>query len=183
MSPSVVPETARSKAAEAVSSSATTPSSTVVCLRTAEVAAESMPVLIWPDRALVTRSLSSCASSMMMTSCSGSTEFSPNASIASRAWLVTTMSASAAALRACSAKHSVNSGQFEPRQSKALTETCAHALSLTPGIRSSRSPVSVVFSHVRIRWISSPSPDRSAGLRPAAASAPRSKSIPSSSSG
>src|SRR5699024_4756769 len=142
-----------------------------------------MLVLICPDRALVTRSLSSCASSMMMTSWSGSTDDSPKASMASSAWLVTTISASAALFRAISAKHSVTSGQFAPRQSKALTDTCDQARSLTPGMRSSRSPVSVIFSQVRIRWISSPRPERSEGLRPASASAPRSKSMPSPSSG
>ena len=183
MSPSGTEVWARSSAAAAESSSETTPSWTVVCLRTELVAAESMLVLICPDRALVTRSLSSWASSMMMTSCSGRTFDSPKASMASRAWFVTTISASAALFRAISAKHSVNSGQFEPRQSKALTETCDQARSLTPGRRSSRSPVSVVFSQVRIRWISSPRPERSAGLRPASASAPRSKSMPSPSSG
>ena len=41
----------------------------------------------------VTRSTRSCASSMITTSCSGSTAKSSRASIASRAWLVTTMSA------------------------------------------------------------------------------------------
>ena len=50
-----------------------------------------------PVVAEVTRSTRSCASSTMTTSCSGSTSMSDVASIASSAWLVTTMSARAAA--------------------------------------------------------------------------------------
>ena len=52
----------------------------------------------------VTRFTRSCASSMITTSCSGRTPNSSSASIASSAWLVTTMSARPASSRARSAK-------------------------------------------------------------------------------
>ena len=66
------------------------------------------------------------------------------ASMASSAWLVTTTSASLARSRAISAKHSAPYAHFEaPRHSREDTDTWAQARSETPGVRSSRSPVSV----------------------------------------
>ena len=162
-----------------------TPSWTRPVLRTALAAWSIIAPVRLPVSAFVTRSRSSCASSMMTAECSGSTAWSPNASIASRAWFVTTTSAPPARIFAISAKHSSNAGHFEPRQSKALTETCDQARSDTPGTRSSRSPVSVVRTQLRIRVISSPSWEgpRSAGGREAVWSAPKSNSRPASSSG
>ena len=70
------------------------------------------------------------------------------ASIASSAWLVTTMSAWAAASRALSAKQREPNGQrCAPMHSCALTETWRQAASGTPGTSSSRSPVSVSSAH------------------------------------
>ena len=63
-----------------------------------------------PVATLVTRSTSSCASSTTSRSCSGSTLTSEIASMASSAWLVTTMSAVPALPRAFSAKQSVPYG-------------------------------------------------------------------------
>ena len=77
-----------------------------------------------PVVAEVTRSTRSCASSMMTTSWSGSTSISDVASMASSAWLVTTMSARPAASLAFSAKHREPNGQrCAPIHSWALTET------------------------------------------------------------
>ncbi len=96
----------------------------------------------------VTRSTRSCASSTITTSCSGRTGASPIASIARRAWLVTTMSAREASARARSAKQSDPTGHFDmPRHSLAVTDTWRHACSGTPGTSSSRSPVSVSDDH------------------------------------
>ena len=68
--------------------------------------------------------------------------------MASRAWLVTTMSAWPAASRAISAKHCAANGQrWAPMHSRAVTETCRQARSSTPGTSSSRSPVSVLAAH------------------------------------
>ena len=87
-----------------------------------------------PVVAEVTRSTRSCASSTMTTSCSGSTSMSDVASIASSAWLVTTMSARAAASRARSAKQREPNGQrCAPMHSCALTDTWRQAASGTPG--------------------------------------------------
>ena len=114
---------------------------------------ESSPVV-----AEVTRSTRSCASSMMTTSCSGSTSMSDVASMASRAWLVTTMSARAAASLACSAKQREPNGQrCAPMHSCALTETWRQAASGTPGTSSSRSPVVVVSAHSCSRLTCRPS--------------------------
>ena len=94
-----------------------------------------------PVVAEVTRSTRSCASSMMTTSCSGSTSISEVASMASSAWLVTTMSARAAVSLAFSAKQREPNGQrWAPMHSWALTETWRQAASGTPGTSSSRSP-------------------------------------------
>ena len=93
----------------------------------------------------VTRSTSSWASSTTTTSCSGSTGRPSSASMASSAWLVTTMSARPASARAFSAKQSSPTGQRDaPRHSRAVTDTCRQVASVTPGTSSSRSPVSVV---------------------------------------
>ena len=79
---------------------------------------------ISPVVAEVTRSTRSCASSMMTTSWSGSTSISDVASMASSAWLVTTMSARPAASLAFSAKQREPNGQrCAPMHSWALTET------------------------------------------------------------
>ena len=67
-----------------------------------------------------------------------------SASMASSAWLVTTMSARPASAWAFSAKQSSPTGHStRPRHSRAVTDTCRHAASGTPGTSSSRSPVSV----------------------------------------
>lgn len=122
----------------------------------------------------VTRSTSSCASSTTTTSCSGRTAKSSMASIASSAWLVTTTSAAPARSRASSAKHSAPLGhRWAPRHSRAVTENCRHAWSLTPGTISSRSPVSVSLAHSWMRWT----------IRPVALTSRGSKSWSSSSSG
>ena len=111
-----------------------------------------------PVVAEVTRSTRSCASSTMTTSCSGSTSTSEVASMASSAWLVTTMSARAAASRARSAKHREPNGQrCAPMHSCALTETWRHAASGTPGTSSSRSPVVVSSAHSCSRLTCRPS--------------------------
>ena len=95
------------------------------------------------------------------------------ASMASSAWLVTTMSAWLARSLASSAKHSAPFGQrWAPRHSRPLTENCRQARSLTPGTSSSRSPVSVSFAHSWIRWT----------IRPVALTSATSKSRSSSSS-
>ncbi len=65
------------------------------------------------------------------------------------AWFVTTTSASFARLRARCGKHSSSIEQRGPRHSIDVTDTCRHARSLTPGTRSSRSPVSVSSAHAR----------------------------------
>ncbi len=76
-----------------------------------------------------------------------------SASMASSAWLVTTMSARPAISRARSAKHRLPNGQrWAPMHSRAVTATCRHARSSTPGTSSSRSPLSVVSAHSRSRW-------------------------------
>ena len=65
--------------------------------------------------------------------------------MASSAWLVTTTSAWPALSRAFSAKQSVPNGQrATPMHSRAETLTCPHDRSGTPGVSSSRSPVSVL---------------------------------------
>ena len=111
-----------------------------------------------PVVAEVTRSTRSCASSMTTTSCSGSTSMSDVASIASSAWLVTTMSARAAASRARSAKHREPNGQrCAPMHSCALTETWRQAASGTPGTSSSRSPMVVSSAHSCSRLTCRPS--------------------------
>ena len=100
----------------------------------------------------VMRPSSSWASSIMATSCSGKIFASETASMASMAWLVTTMSTSAAALRASSAKQSGPCGQRDaPKHSLEVTDTARHTKSGTPGSRSSRSPVSVSCAHSWIR--------------------------------
>ncbi len=121
------------------------------------VAVEIMAGVSSAVAAEVTRSTSSCASSMTVRSCSGSTWCSCSASIASSAWLVTTMSARPASPRACSAKQSSPTGQrCAPRHSWAVTDTCRHACSDTPGTSSSRSPVSVSEDHSCSRLTSRP---------------------------
>ena len=115
------PASAWSSASEnevrAVSKSLSAAGVAPVCFLAAECAAESIASVRLPVRADVTRSRSSWASSMMTAECDGSTEFSPKASIASRAWLVTTTSAPEAFVRASSAQHSSTMGHFWPRQS------------------------------------------------------------------
>ena len=110
----------------------------------------------------VMRPSSSWASSIITASCSGSTATSASASIASSAWLVTTTSTSLVRSRAISAKHSSPCGQREaPRHSLEVTDTCRHAMSGTPGTKSSRSPVSVSCAHSATRLTCLPSQDRS----------------------
>ena len=105
----------------------------------------------------VTRSTSSCASSITTTSCSGSTCRPSIASMASSAWFVTTMSARPASCLARSAKHSSPTGHLEtPMHSRALTDTCRHVLSGTPGTSSSRSPVAVSSAQSWIRLTARP---------------------------
>ncbi len=75
--------------------------------------------------------------------------------MASSAWLVTTMSARAAASLAFSAKQREPNGQrCAPMHSWALTETWRQAASGTPGTSSSRSPVVVWSAHScsRMTW-------------------------------
>ena len=72
-------------------------------------------------------------------------------------WLVTITSTSLAASRERSTKHSVTIGHLLPMHSWALTDTCRHARSLTPGTSSSRSPDSVTSAHSRSRTTSAPS--------------------------
>ena len=124
----------------------------------------------------VTRSTRSCASSMITTSCSGSAGKSSIASMASSAWLVTTMSACPASYRACSAKHSWPNGQrCAPVHSRALTDTCRQAVSDTPGTSSSRSPVSVVAAHSCSRSTCRPVADTARGsnsISPGSSGAP-----------
>ena len=97
-----------------------------------------------PARAEVTRSASSCASSMTSSLCGGTMCRPASMSTASRLWLVTTMSASRARAREASAKHSAPYGQrAAPTHSRAGIETSRQAESSTPGSSSSRSPVSV----------------------------------------
>ena len=96
----------------------------------------------------VTRSTSSCPSSMTRTSCSGSIWRPSKASMAMNEWFVTTTSTSRAASRERSTKHSATIGQRDPRHSSALTDTCRQARSDTPGTSSSRSPDSVSSAHV-----------------------------------
>jgi len=90
------------------------------------------------------------------------------------------------AARAFSGKHSASIGHRCPRHSSAVTETWRHALSLTPGTKSSRSPVDVSSAHSRRRTTCSPSaaalvPPRAAGWSAAPADSPgRSKSVGSS---
>ena len=103
----------------------------------------------------VTRSTRLWASSTTTVSCSGRIARPSMASIASMAWLVTTTSDFPAANRACSEKHSSATGHREaPRHSRADTDTCRHARSVTPGTSSSRSPVRVVSAHScsRVTW-------------------------------
>lgn len=129
-----------------------------------------------------TRSASSWASSTTRTRCSGSTPVLPAAAMPSMAWLVTTTSASVAAARASSGKHSSRSGQVGPRHSALVTDTCAQARSETPGTRSSRSPVAVCAAHSRSRTTCSPVERRLASpTRPAAAASPAENRAPSSS--
>ena len=104
----------------------------------------------------VTRSTSSCASSITSRSCSGSIWRPSKESIAMKLWLVTTMSTSLAASRARSTKHSLTIGHLEPRHSCAETETWRQARSLTPGTSSSRSPDWVSSAHSRSRTTSAP---------------------------
>ena len=78
--------------------------------------------------------------------------------MASNAWLVTTMSAWPATARAFSAKHSAPNGQrATPRHSRAETLSWDQDRSGTPGVSSSRSPVSVVDAHAVSRCTSRPS--------------------------
>ena len=114
--------------------------------------------VISAEATAVMRPSSSWASSMTTTSCSGRTLTSDSASMASSAWLVTTTSDSRAVARAISAKHSSPWGQREaPMHSRAVTLTCFHARSGTPGSRSSRSPVSVSLAHSCRRTMCLPS--------------------------
>ncbi len=77
--------------------------------------------------------------------------------MASRAWLVTTMSARPAAALARSAKQSSPTGQrFAPRHSRAVTDTCRQVASGTPGTSSSRSPVSEFSAHSCSRFTARP---------------------------
>ncbi len=77
---------------------------------------------------------------------------------------MTTTSTCEASARARSAKQSSPTGQRDlPRHSRAVTLTWRHALSLTPGARSSRSPVSVSEDHSVRRWTSRPSRDTANG--------------------
>ena len=107
------------------------------------------------------------------------------------AWLVTTTSASRDAAFAFSGKHSASIGHLPPRHSSEVTDTCRQARSVTPGTRSSRSPVSVSSAHSRSRRTCSPrlsdradAPVRAgAGCSAAPAWSPRSNSVPVSSSG
>ncbi len=83
----------------------------------------------------------------MSTVCSGRTPRSFIMSIESSAWLVTMMSASRALARAASAKQSGPWAQsFAPTHSEEVVDAWRQARSLTPGSRSSRSPVSVSFA-------------------------------------
>ena len=117
--------------------------------------------------ASVAEATNSCASSSTTTSCSGSTLTSVNTCSASSAWLATTRSASLAASRACSAKQSTRSGQRRPRQSRADTDTCRQARSVTGNGTSSRSPEVVSSAQARSRSTCCSSPDGSVSNSPA----------------
>ena len=87
--------------------------------------------------ACVTRAASSCASSTMTASYSGSIGTPSMASMASSAWLVTTRSACWASSRARSAKHSSACAHRDaPRHSRWLTLTCRQARSVCAGAES-----------------------------------------------
>ena len=106
----------------------------------------------------VTRSTSSCASSTTSSSCSGSTAASAMASMASSAWLVTTTSACAGLVarllrEAVGAERAAGRADAFPRRDADL----AHDRSGTPGVSSSRSPVSVSDDHAVSRCTSRPS--------------------------
>ena len=86
--------------------------------------------------------------------------------MASSAWLVTTTSARPASARAFSAKQSSPTGQRDaPRHSRALTDTCRHADSGTPGTSSSRSPVAVSLLHSWMRLTVRPSAEIANGSK------------------
>ena len=159
--PSASPSKAVSRVPAAISRA---PESAFECFFTLRAARRTIATVKEPDTAPVTRSTSSWASSIMTVLCSGRTFMPSKALIASRAWFVMTMSASAARLRAISLKHSSTSGQRRPKHSAALTDTCAQARSETPGFSSSRSPVSVRSAHSRRRTTSSPTREVEEGM-------------------
>ena len=100
--------------------------------------------------AAVARSTSSWPSSMMTASCSGSTGMPSSASIASIAWLVTTMSASCASRRRLTVKHSSpKAHRLSPTHSRRPTEKARHTRGSTSSGYSSRSPVSVCSAQAR----------------------------------
>ncbi len=93
---------------------------------------------------------------------------------------MTTMSASAAARLARSAKHFWPKPHLlAPMHSRAVTEACRQAMSGTPGTSSSRSPVEVVSAHSCSRLTCAPIP--LAGPPPLAASRLKSTAFGSSS--
>ncbi len=121
------------------------------------------PIVSSEVAAEVTLSTSSCASSTMIELNSGRTLGEPVEKIPTMVWFVTTMSDSNAVCFALSGKQSSIMGQPVPRHSSLDSETCLHAFSLTPGTRSSRSPVSVSCTHSWSRLtcsarLSTPSP-------------------------
>ena len=110
--------TPSSRSAASVTSSV--PSASLAAFRAALV---TIPLLTSSVIVAVTRSTSSCASSMTRTSCSGSICRFSKASMAMNEWFVTTTSTSLAASRDRSTKHSAMTGHFPPRHSCAETDT------------------------------------------------------------
>ena len=145
---------------------------------TAPTARRTSPSASSWDSASVTESTNSWASSSTTASRSGSTCTPVKTSSASRVWLATTTSASFAASRACSEKQSTRSGHRAPRHSRALTDTCLQARSVTGNGTSSRSPLAVCSAHSRSRTTCVPSEDCGASNRLSTGSSSRAPGPP-----
>ena len=136
-----------------------------------------------PDAAPVTRATSSCASSTTTARCSGTAVPPCMASMASRAWLVTTRLAERARSRDSSTRHESPCGhRWAPRHSRAGTDTWCHARSLWGGAssRSATPPVDAWSSaHSRSASTSVPSAESAVGVvRAVAARSPAEISVP-----
>ena len=130
------------------------------------------------EAAPVTREVSSWASSMTRKSCSGRTELPCIASMASRAWLVTTSWELRAVSRDRSTKQASKNAHCWPRHSRTGTDTWAHAAAVCVGA-SSRSPApsasSSVCTHSRRATTSAPITDAVSAFadrRPSASTSP-----------